>query len=93
MDEKKKRKPKRRRAPKARRQGEAFRQIDAYANWCKQNRQSIRRLTVALTERYTRVVLGLRKKDPLYWKGLEIVCVGSPAVRERAARSGRPVNL
>jgi hypothetical protein len=75
-----------RKKPKARRRGAAFQQIDSYANWCAKNRPTIRRLTVALTERYTRVILGLRAKDPLFWKGLELVCVGSPAVRERIAR-------
>jgi len=85
-EQQKKPKRKKRKAPKARRRGAAFQQIDAYADWCKQNRQSIRRLTVALTERYTRTILGLRAKDPLYWKGLELHCVGSPAVRERVAR-------
>jgi hypothetical protein len=83
----KRKKAKKRKAPRARRRGAAFQQIDNYADWCKQNRQSIRKLTVALTERYTRTILGLRRKDPLYWKGLELTCIGSPAVRERAARS------
>ncbi len=80
---KKKRKPKKRRAPRARRTCEAFRQIDAYAEWCKRYKPAIHRLTVALTERYTRTIMGLRAKDPLYWKGLELVCIGSPAVRAR----------
>jgi hypothetical protein len=79
----KKRKPKKRKAPKPRRSGDAFRSIDAYAEWCRHNRPSIRKLTVALTERYTRTILGLRAKDPLFWKGLELTCIGSPAVRQR----------
>lgn len=83
MPEKKRKK---RRAPKARRKSEAFRSIDQYADWYRANRPAIRKLTVALTERYTRTILGLRKKDPLFWKGLELTCVGSPAVRERIAR-------
>lgn len=87
MDEKKKtkRKPKKRRAPRARRTCAAFRQIDSYAEWCKRYKPAIRRLTVALTERYTRTIMGLRAKDPLYWKGLELDCIGSPAVRNRGA--------
>jgi hypothetical protein len=80
----KKKKPKKRRAPKARRSGEAFRSIDAYAEWCRKNRPAIRKLTLALTERYTRTILGLRAKDPLFWKGLELTCIGSPAVRVRS---------
>lgn len=92
MDEQpKKKKPKKRRRPKAQRESAAFKQVDSYADWCKQNRQTIRRLTVALTERYTRTILGLRAKDPLYWKGLELVCIGSPAVRERTLRRAKAV--
>lgn len=82
----KKKKPKRRRAPKAQRSCDAFKSIDGYADWCRQNRPAIRTLTVALTERYTRTIMGLRAKDPLFWKGLELVCVGSPCIRERRSR-------
>lgn len=78
-----KKKRKKRRAPKPQRSCEAYRSIDAYADWCRKNRPAVRRLTVALTERYTRTILGLRVKDPLFWKGLELQCIGSPAVRER----------
>jgi hypothetical protein len=67
---------------------EAYRSIDQYAEWCRKNRPAIRRVAVALTERYTRTILGLRVKDPLYWKGLELHCIGSPAVRERRDRFG-----
>ena len=84
----KKPKRKKRKAPRARRKCEAYRQIDAYAEWCKRYKPIIRRLTVALTERYTRTIMGLRRKDPLYWKGLELVCIGSPMVRERIMRRG-----
>lgn len=79
----KKRKPKKRRAPKARRRSAAFKAIDDYAKWCKQNRADIGRMTVALTERYTRTVLGLRRRDPLAWRGITLNCVGSTCVRYR----------
>lgn len=74
---------KKRKAPKARRKSGAYQSIDAYAKWCKANRPTIGRITVALTERYTRTVLGLRVKDPLAWRGLVLQCVGSPIARER----------
>lgn len=81
----KKKKPKKRQRPKAQRDSDAFKSIDSYADWCLANRRSIRTLTVALTERYTRTIMGLRARDPLFWKGLELKCIGSPAVRERRA--------
>lgn len=84
--QKKKRKPKKRKAPRARRTCAAFRQIDEYAKWCKLYNPRILRVTVALTERYTRTIMGLRAKDPLYWKGLELICIGSLEVQRRRGR-------
>jgi hypothetical protein len=75
-----------RKKPKARRKSSAYRAIDNYAEWCNRYKPEIRRITVALTERYTRTVLGLRAKAPLAWRGLALQCIGSPAVREREAR-------
>lgn len=82
----KKPKPKKRRKPRARRSAQAYQAINEYAKWCNANRPEIGRITVALTERYTRHVLGLRQRDALVWRGLVLRCIGSPAVRERAIR-------
>jgi hypothetical protein len=57
--------------------------IDRYAEWCRANRPTIRRITVALTERYARSILGLRAGDPTSWKGLALNCIGSRAGRMR----------
>jgi hypothetical protein len=76
-----------RKKPKARRKSSAYRSIDEYAKWCNKYKPTVERLTVALTERYTRTVLGLRASAPLAWRGLSLQCIGSPAVRERMQRS------
>jgi hypothetical protein len=82
----KKRRPKKRRRPKAKFKSRAYQRIDAFAKWSKANKPSIGRITVALTERYTRYILGIRAADELTFKGFALDCIGSPTARERHYR-------
>lgn len=46
--------------------------VDRFADWRDQNRPSINSLKVNVTERYLRRRLGLKKDDPLIYRGLEL---------------------
>jgi hypothetical protein len=46
-------------------------------------RYSVDRITVAVSEKYARRCLRLKKKDPLAYNGVPLNCIGSPAWRRR----------
>jgi hypothetical protein len=57
--------------------------LDKFATYRDSARPSINRATVAVTERYARKKLGIKKDEPLIYRGLTLQCVGSKRWRER----------
>jgi hypothetical protein len=51
--------------------------LNDFARYREVSRPSITTATIAVTERYARRVLRLKKADPLVYRGLELKCVGS----------------
>jgi hypothetical protein len=56
--------------------------LDRFAEYRDTARPSIDKATVAVTETYCRRTLGLRKDDPLMYRGLQLTCIGSKRWRE-----------
>lgn len=48
-------------------------------------RFSVSRITVAVTEKHARKVLGIKKDKPVAWQGIPLNCIGSAAYRRRHA--------
>lgn len=46
-------------------------------------RFSVNRITIAVTEKHARKVLGIKKDAPLSWQGIPLNCIGSVAWRKR----------
>lgn len=60
-----------------------MRALNDFAEWRAKCRPSISVATIAVTERYARRKLRLRKRQPLEYKGLTLKCIGSKAWRDR----------
>lgn len=54
-----------------------------FADYRDISRPSIRTATVCVTESYARRKLGLKKGDPLIYRGLQLKCIGSVLWRSR----------
>lgn len=61
--------------------------LTQFAQWRDSNRRSIKTATVAVTEPYARRVLGVKKNEPLEFKGLRLKCIGSRAWRSNQGRT------
>lgn len=58
-----------------------------FADYRDSARPQIDTATVAVTERYARRVLRVKKDQPLIYRGLTLKCVGSKAWKERQAET------
>jgi hypothetical protein len=63
-----------------------IRTIKHFANWKDQHRPSINTATVEVTEETARKALGIRKAEPLTYRGLTLRCIGSRRWRQENAR-------
>jgi hypothetical protein len=54
-----------------------------FADYRDKGRPSIDTATVAVTEKYARKVLGVKKDEPLVYRGLRLRCIGSKLWRDR----------
>lgn len=54
-----------------------------FADYRDKGRPDIDVATVAVTERYARRVLGVKKHEPLIYRGLRLRCIGSKRYREK----------
>lgn len=54
-----------------------------FADYRDISRPSIREATICVTETYARRKLGLKKDDPLVYRGLQLKCIGSALWRVR----------
>jgi hypothetical protein len=57
--------------------------LNDFAEWREMCRPSIGVATVAVTERYARRKLRIRKSEPLEYRGLTLKCIGSKQWRSR----------
>lgn len=57
--------------------------LNRFADYRDISRPSIHKATIAVTERYARRVLKLRKREPMVYRGLALTCIGSPQWRLR----------
>jgi hypothetical protein len=60
-----------------------LRVLESFAEWREKNRPGIAIATVAVTERYARRKLRIRKREPLQYRGLTLKCIGSKLWRDR----------
>jgi hypothetical protein len=59
-----------------------FKQVlDGYIDWLDQFKPTIESATIAVTERYARRRLYIKRKEPLVYRGLQLKCIGSKAWR------------
>lgn len=57
--------------------------LNKFADWCRVNKPAISEAVVAVTERYCRYRLNLKKDDELIYRGLKLKCIGSQLWRNR----------
>lgn len=62
-----------------------LRHLREFADYRDAAKLPIEAATVAVTERYARRTLRLKKDQPLVYRGLNLHCVGSPRWRESNA--------
>lgn len=60
--------------------------LNKFAEYRDISRPSVKEATVAVTERYARKKLGIKKDEPLMYRGLSLRCIGSKLWRERNER-------
>lgn len=60
-----------------------------FADYRDHARPSINKATVAVTEKYARKKLGIKKDEPLTYRGLTLRCIGSKLWRERRYREAK----
>jgi hypothetical protein len=59
--------------------------LDAFADWRERNNPNVTAATVAARETTVRKALGIKKREPLVYRGLTLRCIGS-----RRWRIGHP---
>jgi hypothetical protein len=57
--------------------------LDSFADYRDISRPSLTEATIAVTERYARRQLQLKKKDALVYRGLQLRCIGSKRWRQQ----------
>lgn len=51
--------------------------LRSFADYCDKGKLAVEVATVSVTEQYARRVLGVKKDQPLVYRGLKLKCVGS----------------
>lgn len=62
--------------------------IQEFQRFCREAQRPIPRITVAVTEKYARRVLGVPKGHELEYGGVPLRCIGSKVWRSRQAEIG-----
>lgn len=63
--------------------------LKKFADYRDSARPSINQATIAVTEKYARKKLGIKKDEPLTYRGLKLRCIGSKLWRERRHREAQ----